>query len=683
MADKIKLLNTVPRQVLNENTSSVTMLTELQVNAALATINANLTASINDLATSTAQQITDLTNQLTQAVTNITNTYDPQIATINDRLLTLETSLNDVTEQRIQDIETLIGPWATNYTDQDIVTWAMSVDVSVADYSGRIGALEYFRTQQKYSNTEFTTDIQNIQSTLGATNNVISTHISNTSNPHQVTLQQTFDIQTLPAITKQPIFYSSDGQMDWSKRLPTLDEVNALLQGNSAGGAYAGQILFLIDGVDFNTPGQLPLATSINDTPLAGKMFYNKSDDSVWEYSAVNTGGGIPVGSGFWVPNTTLVSTFTTGTWIDCVHYYGLWHGVSYRGEVPARMTRNASGTMDPIVYFDKIVEGSITTVDIANGAITTAKIADQSITYSKFYTAGDTNKRPGSIPWHLGAKDANNSWTEGPIYWTNPPHFSTAVKQVLTINQYVDSNTATAFGAPSWWTLETLFTDLTIDATQIQYDYLIKLRGSNSTLQLMPISSMTWTENNIFAATIDKTYDRVLIVGKNTNNAVWASKMPVGMLQSGTGLNPNYMKAITYGNTGFADVDWRVPTCIKAVSIGYTPNNVSSFRFKFNIAAEYNAIGAISYSMLIQWFSDNSINTGKRAIPCLFEIHYNSNPNTPTIYLGNIYLYSTNNLRVVYFDFEVQSMQEVMLPDKNNFDIMWNSDVVAYPLGY
>ncbi len=198
----------------------------------------------------------------------------------------------------------------------------------------------------------------------------LNSHLSNTANPHEVSLQQSADKQSttgtvLPSGT-EGIF---EGSNTAPNKLLTRAEVQAETQNALR---YKGQMKF---GVEYQSSMSIiPLADPGDGTPWAqeGDQCGCQETQTTWELA-----------SGSWTELPHSVDA--DGDMYDILYFYGNWsgNGQSYNGEVSAQIkcVDGASNKFDLVVLANTLLDGSVTDAKIGNRALADEEGSSELIT--------------------------------------------------------------------------------------------------------------------------------------------------------------------------------------------------------------------------------------------------------------------------------------------------------------
>jgi len=183
-----------------------------------------------------------------------------------------------------------------------------------------------------------TTDEIATKGDVAAASSALSTHTSDTNNPHDVTLAQAITEQgtTNAQISNFDLYYKGSTAAD---EVATKGDISDAVSNI---GLYMGQVKY-----GANTIADRDSITGMSTGDKCGVQATQLT--YTWDGSA-------------W--NADAATSPAAGSYYDLVFWYGTWDGVTHTGDVSAKITYNGT-TWDLIVYTDVIVAGSITDTEI------------------------------------------------------------------------------------------------------------------------------------------------------------------------------------------------------------------------------------------------------------------------------------------------------------------------------
>jgi len=201
----------------------------------------------------------------------------------------------------------------------------------------------------------------------------LTTHISNTSNPHSTTLSQAAIAQgsALTVVPAAGIYEGTDTSATTKNtKYQTKSEVESIAQAYAQGTAkYLGQLKYgSWDVTDM---------TAINSFGVVvGDRCGDYTTQIIYEYTAGSPVGPNDVASinpGFYWAALPVTGNEEIGQYYDIVFWFGTWYdGITYGGQVSATMTISdltnpAAPIWDLIVYSSAMPDGAVTDAKIGN----------------------------------------------------------------------------------------------------------------------------------------------------------------------------------------------------------------------------------------------------------------------------------------------------------------------------
>jgi hypothetical protein len=256
-----------------------------------------------------------------------------------------------------------------------------------------------------------------IRDLITQADSALADHVSNTENPHEVTLSQAAAQQgSDDTVIGGSIYEGTDAN---ANKLVTQAEATAIAETAVQGAPmYMGQLKYGADTVDSmdNITGMVADdICGVQETQLSYQW-----DGSAW--TAQSHGNDV------------------VGQYYDILFWYGTWNGTAHAGDVSARITCADAVTpvWNLIVYDDKIMDSEITTAKLADGAVTTAKLANSAVTAVKLANSAVTNAKLADVSVtdsKIGNRTLTDGSASGSLISTSTPQYLTAWLQGIRNN--------------------------------------------------------------------------------------------------------------------------------------------------------------------------------------------------------------------------------------------------------
>jgi len=286
-------------------------------------------------------------------------TVSKMIATFGVANKTTETmTLGNVKSQIINELDIVSGAlWAQMRvlnSDVDLTSLISAYTVtSLTDIGTKVATLDASSIGPRIMTDGTTAYYTKGQSTdiVSANDEIVrmillTTHTTNQSNPHNVTLQQAADalysVDSTAKVSIQNVMYYGTDTTDVSKRYALMGDIASAIAAIPSGLNYKGMIKYAADTIANRTTYIDPIATS-------GDKCYIEADNKVYSWNGST-----------WT-DTGLTSEEGDLWFID--YFYGAYDGSTYEG-VASQIVCNTAGTPGTFdLFVDKtfIPDGSIT----------------------------------------------------------------------------------------------------------------------------------------------------------------------------------------------------------------------------------------------------------------------------------------------------------------------------------